>query len=150
VFEQAISVVYFYIDIPVIFQVSRRYLMEAMKYFLALLIFASVSTVSCRKMDVKEKHSGESKPMTELKVDANFNWETTRCIDVRLTGTSAGVVYIRPLEGDYYFCKGMLSSGADFATKITLPSYVKEVKLTFKGLVRIVSVNDNRLEYNFK
>ena len=124
--------------------------MKTMKFLSVILIFASVSTISCRKMDMKEELSGESKPMTELKVDPDFNWETTQSIDVRLTGTSTGVVYIRPVEGDYYFYKGMLSPGADFSTKITIPSYVKEVKLAFKGISYVVSVDNNRLEYNFK
>ena len=124
--------------------------MKAMKFLAVILIFASIGTISCRKMDMKEQLSGESKPMAELKVGPNFNWETTKSIDVRLTGTSTGVVYIRPVEGDYYFYKGMLSSGVDFTTKITIPSYVKEVKLAFKGISHVVSVDDNRLEYNFK
>jgi hypothetical protein len=92
----------------------------------------------------------ETKPMTEITASPNFTWETTKILDVSLSATSSGVLYIKPVEGDYYFYKGMLSTGSIFTTKITIPSYLVEVNLFFKGKVYVVPVNGKRLDYNFK
>jgi len=123
--------------------------MKTLKIISFILVFVSICTTSCRKTDQKEDAIVETKPMTEINVDQDFNWETTRILEVSLTGASTGVVYIKPVEGDYYYFKGMLSAGSDFTTKITVPSYVREVKLMFKGTVYNVPVIGSRLDYNF-
>ena len=124
--------------------------MKTLKILSAILVFVSICTTSCHKKDLKEEAIVETKPMTEINVDQNFNWETTKILGVSLSGTNNGVFYIKPIEGDYHYFKGMLSAGVNFSTNITIPSYIREVKLTYQGKDYRVPVTGNRLEYNFK
>ena len=124
--------------------------MKTLKFISVILVVVSFLTTSCRKQDPKEEFAGETKPMSEINTGPDFSWETTKIIDVSLTTISTGVVYIKPVEGDFNFYKGMVSSGSGFTTEITVPSYIREVKLTFKCVVHVVSINGNRLDYNFK
>jgi len=109
----------------------------------------SISMISCHKANLKEEFSSETKPMKDIIVGPNFTWETTKIIDVSLSASHAGVVYVSPVEGDYYFYKGALFSGTSFTTQLTVPSYLEEVKLIFKGAVHVVDLKNNRLEFNF-
>jgi len=117
--------------------------------FLAVILMSLVAT-SCRKTNPGEETTVESKPMDEISVNPDFNWETTKLLEVRLTGTVEGVVYIKPVEGDYWYHKGMLNSGSVFTTKLNVPSYLDEVKLSFRGMEVILPVIGTSLEYNFK
>lgn len=123
--------------------------MKAFNLVAVLLVLATISVVSCKKTDLKEDPISSPKTMSALKADAGFTWETTRNLDVRLSGNSTGVVYIRPVAGDYYFYKGLLTSGTLLTTKITIPSYINKVRLTFKGKVHEISVTGNKLVFNF-
>jgi len=124
--------------------------MKSLNFIFLAVILMSLAATSCRKTNLREEATVESKPMNEISVSPDFNWETTKIMEVRLTSISAGVIYIKPVEGDYWFHKGMLNSGSVFTTKLNVPSYLNEVKLTFRGMEVIVPVIGTSLEYNFK
>lgn len=124
--------------------------MKSLNVIFLVFIMMSLIATSCRKTNPREEVTLESKPMNEISVNPDFNWETTKLLEVRLTGTVEGVVYIKPVDGDYWFHKGKLNSGTVFTTKLNVPSYLNEVKLVCRGMEVIVPVIGTRLEYNFK
>ena len=124
--------------------------MKTLQFISILLILSLLGFSSCRKMDLKQDDAAASKSMADLKINQAFKWETTKIVNVNLTGMKSGVVYINPIEGDYCFNKGFLSSSSGYNTVITIPSYVKEVKLVFNKQTYLVSITGNNLVYGFK
>jgi len=123
--------------------------MKTIKVISILLVLSLLGFSFCRKIDKKE-YTGNSKTIAKLKIDQVFKWETTRIINVNITGTKSGVVYINPLEGDYCFNKGFVSASTGYSTIITIPSYVNEVKLFFNRQNYKVPIVGNNLDFSFK
>ncbi len=119
-----------------------------------MLIFAVLTILftSCKKDLIEnEEFPGEQindKTMVDLTVDEDFNWKTTKDIQVNLTGATKGVVLINSAEGDNYH-KGMLTSGVEYETKITVPTYVNEVQLAYDDQVYNMTLENKKINYNF-
>ncbi len=115
-----------------------------------ILVFAVLTLLfsSCRKDFTEKEEQTENKTMAELTVDDDFNWKTTRDIEVNLTGSTKVVILINSTEGANYH-KGMLTSGVEYRTKITVPTYVNEVELAYDGQVYKLLLENKKIEYNF-
>ncbi len=115
-----------------------------------ILIFAVLTVVfsSCRKDFTEKEELLENKTMVDLTIDDNFDWKTTKDIQVNLTGHTKGVVLINSIEGDNYH-KGMLSSDIEYSTKITVPTYINEVELAYDGQVYQLPFDSKKIQYNF-
>lgn len=124
--------------------------MKTKTVFLLLLAFITLSFWACHKVDQKEVTNDQTKTLKECKVDAAFSWETAKTLDVSLSSSQSGVIYIRPLDADYYYHKGFISKGSGYSTKITIPAYVNKLKLSFKGNVYEVAVTGNKLTFNLQ
>jgi hypothetical protein len=123
--------------------------MKTIKVISVFLVLSLLGFSSCRKIEKKED-IGTSKTIANLKISQAFKWETTRIIDVSLTATRSGVVYINPTKGDFCFNKGLLSSSTGYNTRITVPSYVNEVNLVFNRKTYQVPIVGNNLAFSFK
>ena len=134
----------------IFFTTLKGNIMKTIKVIGLFLVLIMLSFSSCKKIDQNDENKDVSKPMSSLKVAAGFNWETTKSIEVKLTGTKSGVVYINPTEGTYCYNKGFLNTGSGYTTKITVPSYVSEVKLSFNGNIVTVPFVGSSLVYSFK
>ncbi|MBE0647282.1 MAG: hypothetical protein IH596_05835 [Bacteroidales bacterium] len=123
--------------------------MKTGKLILVVLIVSTVGVLSCRKMEQPKEENGIQKSMEEINVDPNFNWETTKAVEVILTGNKTGVIKIKPVEGDFYYHKGLLSVGNTYKTEISVPTSVKEVILVFQGNTYTVPISGNQLNFSF-
>ena len=125
-----------------------------MKRFVYLLIMAVlvVTLFACNKPDLLDDKSGEEigsvKTMNDLVVDNDFDWKTTKDLEVVLTTQLNGVVKINSKEGFTYH-KAMVLAGKEYTSKITIPSYVKSLELEFGGETHDFVLNDNKIEFNF-
>ncbi len=113
------------------------------------MFVAVISLPSCKKIEQTHEDSGISKRMDEMAVNPNFSWETSRVVEFSLTATTTGVVYIKPVEGQSYFHKGLLSAGETYTIQATIPSSVKEVKLSLNGFTCTLPIIGNKLQYQF-
>ena len=115
-----------------------------------ILIFAVLTVVfsSCRKDFTEKEELIENKTMVDLTIDDNFSWKTTKDIEVKLTGATTAVVFINSTDGANYHT-GMLTSEVDYHTKITIPTYVKEVELVYDDQVYELLLDGKKIEYNF-
>ncbi len=86
--------------------------------------------------------------MVDLTIDDNFNWKTTKDIEVSLSSSSNEAVIIKSQTGDVYL-KAFLTSGQEFDTKITVPTYVTDVTVVCKNQSLQVSVVNNKLDQYF-
>lgn len=115
-----------------------------------ILIFAVLTVVfsSCRKDFTEQEEQARTKTMVDLTIADDFNWKTTKDIEVKLSGTETTLVLINSTEGTTYH-KGMLTADVDYNTKITIPTYVKEVELAYDEQVYKLTIENNKIEYTF-
>lgn len=118
-----------------------------------ILVFAVLAIVftACRK-EFKEKETEPevvSKTMDDLSVGDNFDWKTTKDVSVLLNGSTRSAVFVNSIQGFTYH-KGILFSGKEYSTKITVPAYVKKVELVYDGEKYEVLIENNKVEYTFQ
>ena len=87
--------------------------------------------------------------MSNMVVSSDFNWKTTKDIDINLTGMDKDeVIYIKSVEGDVYQ-KAFVKSGINYSTKITIPTYATEVNVMCKGVLTKIPISGNEINYKF-
>jgi len=117
-----------------------------------ILVFAVLTLMfsACRKefKEIETEPEVASKTMDDLNIGDNFDWKTTKDVSVLLNGTNRGAVIINSTQGFTYH-KGILFSGKEYSTKITIPTYVKKVELVYDGEKYEVPIENNKVEYTF-
>lgn len=101
----------------------------------------------CRKdlEDVKPMEQEQKvETMGQLKVSDNFDWNTTRDIDLVLTSPKQATVVIQSASGEVYE-KALLIPGETYTSVLSVPSYEKELTLLFDGKKTVVQVTGNKL-----
>lgn len=86
------------------------------------------------------------KTMNDLKVPANFDWKTSKEVNLNLIGYAKAPVTIKDQDG-VIVAKAMLSTGATDIS-ISLPTYVDKVWLEYMGQSIEVSTKSN-IKYIF-
>ncbi len=119
--------------------------MKKLILFLAALTF---TLNSCKKEFKEGEVPAENKKMADLTIDDQFNWKTTKDITVSLSSSSDNTVSIKSQNGDVYL-KAFLKGGYNFDTKITVPTFEKEVHVICNNQSHLVSVANNNLDYHF-
>lgn len=125
-----------------------------MKKLIYILVSAAllVSTISCQKPDILEKELSDqievTKTMDDLVVGSEFDWKTTKDIQVKLDVGANGTVYINSPEGDT-FQKAFIRKNDEYLSKITVPTYVDEIQLVYAGRTEVVPIVNNKLEFTF-
>ena len=119
-----------------------------MKKLIMLLVILSLFLCSCKKEFKEKEIPSDTKTMVDLTISDDFNWKTTKDINVFLTSTSDNTVSICSQKGDVYM-KAFIKAGQEFDTKITVPSYEEEVDVICNNQNHKVSVANNNLVYNF-
>ncbi|MBC8320072.1 MAG: hypothetical protein H8E34_05055 [Bacteroidetes bacterium] len=119
-----------------------------MKKIILVLAVLTVFLSSCKKDFTELEKPIANKTMVDLTIDDNFNWKTTKDIVVKLTGSTGARVLINSTEGTNYH-KGMLTSDAEYVTKITIPTYINEVELAYNGQELTLNIENNKIEYHF-
>ncbi|MGC8865161.1 MAG: hypothetical protein ACP5O2_05500 [Bacteroidales bacterium] len=115
------------------------------KFFLFVLAGLIISLASCQKDEATEPTLPQQpQTMKELQVPANFNWKTTRNLEVSLTAKSNGLVEILDAKGNAYQ-KAFLLANKPFVLKLTVPSAEKVLKIKFNGKVASVEITSDNL-----
>ncbi len=124
-----------------------------MKKLTLLFIVIIFSLTACQKdwdqIVEEDQTNNEMTSMSNMVVSSDFNWKTTKDIDINLTGMDKDeVIYIKSVEGDVYQ-KAFVKSGIDYSTKITIPTYATEISVSYKGVLRNIPITDNEINYKF-
>jgi len=124
-----------------------------MKKLTLLFIVIIFSLTACQKdwdQIVEDNLTNEEvTSMSNMVVSSDFNWKTTKDIDINLTGMDKDeVIYIKSVEGDVYQ-KAFVKSGINYSTKITIPTYATEVNVMCKGVLTNISISGNEINYKF-
>lgn len=121
-----------------------------------LLLFTLISLVSftgCYKDNDSTPETGNT--MNDLVVPVDFDWKTTQTIDLIITLPAEGE--LQPLlitnrDGSEQYFKGYPDNESRIlTTKITIPSYLIELRLVYNGAIgpNIVYINSSTVTYNF-
>lgn len=125
-----------------------------MKRFLIYLIIPAIAFFgSCKTNSDPEPDNGGS--MNDLIVPADFDWKTTQTLDIVVTLPSTGD--IQPLlitnnDATATYFRGFPDDGSrTLKTKITIPSYIIELRFIYNGATgpNIAYINGSTVNYNF-
>ena len=125
-----------------------------MKRFLIYLIIPAIAFFgSCKTNSDPEPDNGGS--MNDLIVPADFDWKTTQTLDIVVTLPSTGD--IQPLlitnnDATVTYFRGFPDDGSrTLKTKITIPSYIIELRFIYNGATgpNIAYINGSTVNYNF-
>ena len=131
------------------------------KLLFILPIIAALLLWSCMKPKVDEmarEGSRQIKSMNDLVVNPDFDWKTTRTINVDIklpANLNVLPLTISDKEGKrVYFTGYPENESNELKTLITIPTYEKDLKISFakesKVSSREVPIQDNKLVYNLK
>ncbi len=130
--------------------------MKKLVYILTAFLVFGLWT--CSKPDLYEGTEGhrEVRSMNDLVVDPHFNWKTTQtvAVDIKLpTDLNVLPLTIESKDGKrVYFTGYPENESNELKTKITIPTYEKQLRITFAKQAhvsaRIVPVAGKQLYYN--
>ena len=121
---------------------------------LILLLTAATIFGSCQKEDsVLAVSNVES--FRELQVSSSFDWKTTQELNISAVlpdnGELQPLVITNPAGTETYFSGYPDDGSRTVNTKITVPAYLKEVRLVYNGIYipGIVSIANGSMSYDF-
>ncbi|MCF8234053.1 MAG: hypothetical protein K9G67_01395 [Bacteroidales bacterium] len=122
-----------------------------MKKLIIIIAILSLSLTACQKFEPLQPENPEdtgNKTLSEATISENFNWQTTKNVEVTLTGSVNDVVKVKASNGDIYH-KALLSKGITYVTRITIPTFEKEVTLSYNGKNVTATLEENKIEHTF-
>lgn len=87
--------------------------------------------------------------MNELKVPSDFNWKTTRDYQFSITTASDGIATISNEDGTVVYQKAFMTANNAYQMKMALPTYETKVRLSFKGQIELIELDNTSLSHQF-
>jgi hypothetical protein len=105
-----------------------------MKFVQVGLIALSLGTIACRKELPPAPQSEPAKVTAtkDLKVSADFNWETVQRFDFEINPNSKGLVMVMDEKANIFY-KAFLLPGQSHKANVTVPSYLIKAFVYFNG-----------------
>ena len=127
---------------------KRNKIPNAMKrVFILLVVLLPLAVLtSCQKDDIDDIDT--IKNMEEITVPANFDWKTTRDIQITFTSNANGVVEVLNAQ-DVAYQKVFLNPSQPYIMNLTLPSFETTLKLRFLGEESVVELGNGIIQYHF-
>ncbi|MDP3441829.1 MAG: hypothetical protein Q8T08_03120, partial [Ignavibacteria bacterium] len=129
--------------------------MKTLKLLGVLAIFTFVAISCNRSNDEYVKPDGGIESVNDLQVPPDFDWKTTQTIDLVVILPESGE--IQPLivtnrDGSVKYFRGFPDDGSKtLRTKITIPSYITDLRFIYNGTIgpNIVYIGGSTVSYNF-
>ena len=126
------------------------------KFILSILALSFIIT-SCYKDDNVSPSDDDGPPqnMDELDVPENFDWKTTKTIQVSVNIPASGdvqpLIITNRARTKRYFKGYPAENSRTVSAKITIPSYLRELRLVYNGAKgpNMAFINNGSLVYNF-
>jgi hypothetical protein len=119
-----------------------------MKKLLIILSVLVIGFSSCKKdLDVVKPETPAS--MSDLKVSSDFDWKTTRQVNLELKGFINGMVEVLSPKGTVYQ-RVRLFGQQTCQIKLTVPAYETNVRLQYMGQSVDLKLDSGTLHYEFK
>lgn len=117
-----------------------------------LIISALLLGTSCKKDLVDQYELIKPKTSTtktsDLKVSKDFDWKTTKEINLNLIGYANSPVTILDADGAIVQ-KAFLKTDQEYLTILSVPAYQNSVKLLYMGQEVTLELNQKNITYKF-
>lgn len=120
-----------------------------MKKIILLIFSLSILFSSCRKEIIDNPESPSPQSIDELVIESNFNWKTTKEIQLNLTAKQFSIVEVTNLNG-IPFQKAFLKENEVYNMKLIVPSYEKSVRLKYQEQNIVLELTASTINYNFQ
>jgi hypothetical protein len=116
----------------------------------SLIILLSVISCTKDQYDFPTPTSGNLK---EIKVSSNFDWSTSKPVDINITGLPTIVpVYstlsIRDEEGSTLY-QGMHEMGKNTVIKVNVPSVTDKLHMQYGTVTYVLQIENGKAEFSF-
>jgi hypothetical protein len=117
-----------------------------------LIISALLLGTSCKKDLVEQYELTKPKTSTtktsDLKVSKDFDWKTTKEINLNLIGYANSPVTILDADGTIVQ-KAFLKTDQEYLAILSVPAYQNNVKLLYMGQEVTLELNQKNITYKF-
>jgi hypothetical protein len=110
----------------------------------SLIVFMS----SCKKDNTNDP-TPTITSMESLDVPADFNWKTTRDYQINIGTSSAGITTLSSEDGTVIYQKAFVTGSEAYQMKVSLPTYLEKVKISFKGQAEIIELTGTTISHQF-
>lgn len=117
------------------------------KFIVLFLVTTTIGISACKKYD-NDNNTDKSKNVETLKIQSAFNWKTTKDYSFNLLSYASGIVEMSDKDGKVYY-KAMLTQNQPSTFKLTLPTLMKELNLSFSGKTTICQLDADVINYEF-
>jgi len=90
----------------------------------------------------------EINTMGAVRAPDNFNWKTMKDVEIKINGSSSGIVEAISSKGVIYQ-KAYLNSNQSYTMKLTVPTYESSIQLKKDGRSELVSISSGNVSYTF-
>ncbi|MDP2724289.1 MAG: hypothetical protein Q8O72_16175 [Bacteroidales bacterium] len=120
-----------------------------MKKLLILLFSFTLIISACKKDPSADPNPNVPASMGDIKVSSNFDWKTTRDIQITLTGKVSAIINVSSSKGVSYQ-KAFLKANTPYTMKLTIPSYEQSVEVNYMGQAISLELGNGTLSYQFQ
>ncbi|PKP29434.1 MAG: hypothetical protein CVU00_15640 [Bacteroidetes bacterium HGW-Bacteroidetes-17] len=138
--------------------ITITYKLHKMKRTLLLLMglmFIILSTSCSKQWDTPDPiendpqiQNTEITTLSDVRVPDNFNWKTVRDVEIKISGSSNGLVEAISSKGVVYQ-KAYLNGSQSYTMKLTVPTYESSIQLKKDGRSEQVSISSGNVSYTF-
>ncbi len=117
------------------------------KLLLLSIISLGLVFASCRK-DFETDPVTAPATMEDLKVPSDFNWKTTKDVNVTLKGGFNGLAEVVASNGVVYH-RAFLRENVAYSVKLSVPTYEKSIRLRYMGQEVTVELDGSGINHSF-
>ncbi len=127
--------------------IQSKQTIVTMKKLLLILSIFSFTLISCKK---DREPQVEIKPQStdEITVPGDFRWNTSKDIQLTVSGKSNGLVEILSTKGIVYW-KSFIAANQESIIKFSLPTYETSLQLRYMNQTVEIEIQSASLTYNF-
>jgi len=115
-------------------------------YILIFTLFLSLA--ACKKDKIVDPVPTVPTTMEDLVVASNFDWKTTRDIELTVTGDINNIFIISTVDGIPYH-SAFLTANVPYTVRFAVPAYEKTIQLSYKGKNVTIELGNGVLSYQF-
>jgi hypothetical protein len=125
------------------------------KLFQLALIILAFTFVGCQDDIQIENTSIGAKNMSELKVSPDFDWSTSKLVEITITGLPAlsdiaAVKSTLSIKGqDKLFYSGFHSINENMTFNMAVPSTETKIQLKFGSIEQEATIENNKVSFSF-
>lgn len=111
-------------------------------------IIALLAFSSCKK-DRSEPVQTLPSNMNEMVVPQDFDWKTSKNLEIAITASAGGIVEASATDGRSYQ-RAFLKANQTYTMELSVPTYEKKLILNFAGQKTTIDLTSEQLSYRFQ